>query len=54
MGVGTLTVGGRNEDGKEGDITVTGKLGAGREDEKNGIFSAAAMPIPAGSMNGKS
>lgn len=37
-GVGSLTVGSHAEDAKDGDITVTGKLGAGSEGEKIGIF----------------
>lgn len=37
-GVGSLTVGSHAEDAKDGDITVTGKLGTGSEGEKTGIF----------------
>ncbi len=37
-GIGSLSVGSHKEDAKSGDITVTGKLGAGSEGEKTGIF----------------
>ncbi len=37
-GIGTLSVGSHEEDEKSGDITVTGKLGAGSEGEQIGIF----------------
>ena len=37
-GIGTLSVGSHEEDEKSGDITVTGKLGAGSEGQKEGIF----------------
>lgn len=37
-GVGSLSVGSHEEDAKDGDITVTGKLGAGSEGDRIGIF----------------
>ena len=37
-GIGSLPVGSHEEDAKSGDITVIGKLGAGREGERVGIF----------------
>lgn len=40
-GIGTLSVGSHEEDEKSGDITVTGKLGAGSEGDKTGIFFCA-------------